>query len=199
MTRREFADVVTKEGLEPAEGHASGIRSVPPLEGGAPFDVVAERLPPRIDTMKELVARYRDPGPDPSVDNRLKVMNEGRQATLWDGLIDPDAPDFAGSKINLAVGKIHAEYVRWNKHRGARLVFRDLSTPRPGSRDSGTAPRAGKGKGVLVEDDDDDADYAPGSADKDSLLAERLSSGSGVSVYEVMKTKLTELGIPPRR
>ncbi|MDR1037071.1 MAG: hypothetical protein LBT40_11020 [Deltaproteobacteria bacterium] len=51
------------------------------------------------------MARYRDPGPDPSVDNRLKVINDGRQEALWDGLIDPAPPDFAGSRISLAVAE----------------------------------------------------------------------------------------------
>lgn len=61
--------------------------------------------------------------------NALSVTNEARKAGLDYRLINPSAPDFKGSKINLAVAEILRIHKAWKKDKGAQLVFCDLSVP----------------------------------------------------------------------
>ena len=59
----------------------------------------------------------------------LKATGDARKASLDYRLVDPSAPDFAGSKINRAVDNIVRAW-RENSHRkGTQLVFCDLSVP----------------------------------------------------------------------
>ncbi len=62
--------------------------------------------------------------------NALSITNEARKAGLDFRLIDPAAPDFKGSKINIAVGEIVRIHKDWTADRGAQLVFCDLSVPK---------------------------------------------------------------------
>jgi len=61
--------------------------------------------------------------------NALSLTGEANKAGLDYRLINPSAPDFAGSKINLAIGKMLEVYHQWNADKGAQLVFCDLSIP----------------------------------------------------------------------
>ena len=67
---------------------------------------------------------------EPSVDNMLKITNDGRKLALDQRLIDPMLPDDPASKLNACVENV---YRIWEKHadtRAAQLVFCDLSTPK---------------------------------------------------------------------
>lgn len=66
---------------------------------------------------------------DPSIDNHLKATGDARKASLDYRLVDPDAPDFAGSKINRAVTDIADIWEANTYRRGTQLVFADLSVP----------------------------------------------------------------------
>ena len=61
--------------------------------------------------------------------NALSLTGEANKAGLDYRLIDPAAPDFAGSKINLAVDNIIRVYKQWDADKGTQLVFCDLSIP----------------------------------------------------------------------
>lgn len=61
--------------------------------------------------------------------NALSITNEARKAGLDFRLIDPGAPDFAGSKINLAMANALRIHKDWTADRGAQLIFCDLSVP----------------------------------------------------------------------
>lgn len=61
--------------------------------------------------------------------NALSITNEARKAGLDFRLIDPSAPDFEGSKINLAVANALRIHKDWAADRGAQLIFCDLSVP----------------------------------------------------------------------
>lgn len=61
--------------------------------------------------------------------NALSLTGEANKAGLDYRLIDPAAPDFEGSKINLAVGNMVRVYKQWNADKGTQLVFCDLSIP----------------------------------------------------------------------
>lgn len=61
--------------------------------------------------------------------NALSLTGEANKAGLDYRLIDPSAPDFPGSKINLAVDNLLRIYHQWSKDKGAQLVFCDMSIP----------------------------------------------------------------------
>ncbi len=79
--------------------------------------------------------------------NALSVTNEARKAGLDYRLVDPAAPDFEGSKINLAAAEIARIHTEWSADRGTQLVFCDLSTPK-----SARAAAATKEKPAYVRD-----------------------------------------------
>jgi hypothetical protein len=61
--------------------------------------------------------------------NALSLTGLASKAGLDYRLINPAAPDFDGSKINIAVGKIVGVYKQRSADRGTQLVFCDLSVP----------------------------------------------------------------------
>ncbi|QOJ19473.1 MAG: PLxRFG domain-containing protein [Gammaproteobacteria bacterium] len=61
--------------------------------------------------------------------NALSLTGEANKAGLDYRLINPSAPDFKGSKINLAVDNMMRIYKQWQSDRGTQLVFCDLSVP----------------------------------------------------------------------
>lgn len=61
--------------------------------------------------------------------NALSLTGQANKAGLDYRLIDPGAPDFPGSKINLAVERMLALYRQWDADKGTQLVFCDLSVP----------------------------------------------------------------------
>lgn len=61
--------------------------------------------------------------------NALSLTGEANKAGLDYRLVNPSAPDFEGSKINLAVGRMMEIYKKWAKDLGTQLVFCDLSIP----------------------------------------------------------------------
>ena len=61
--------------------------------------------------------------------NALSLTGAANKAGLDYRLVDPAAPDFAGSKINLAIDNMMDEYRRWADDKGAQLIFCDLSVP----------------------------------------------------------------------
>lgn len=61
--------------------------------------------------------------------NALSLTGEANKLGLDYRLIDPSAPDFAGSKINLAVDNMLRIYHQWEADKGTQLVFCDLSVP----------------------------------------------------------------------
>lgn len=61
--------------------------------------------------------------------NALSLTGQANKAGLDYRLIDPTAPDFPGSKINLAVDRMLATYKKWDKDKGTQLIFCDLSVP----------------------------------------------------------------------
>ena len=61
--------------------------------------------------------------------NALSLTGEANKAGLDYRLIDPEAEDFAGSKINLAVRNMLNVYQQWESDKGTQLVFCDMSIP----------------------------------------------------------------------
>ena len=61
--------------------------------------------------------------------NALSLTGEANKAGLDYRMIDPSAPDFPGSKINLAVDEMKRIYDASSGDKGTQLVFCDLSIP----------------------------------------------------------------------
>lgn len=67
---------------------------------------------------------------DASVDNMLKITNDGRKLALDQRMLNPMLPDFEGSKINACVDNIFQIWQDNTDKKSAQLVFCDLSTPK---------------------------------------------------------------------
>ena len=104
---RTFADVVTKNDLDEQAKQAGERPLTPPVAGGKPFNDVVERSADQAEYMQKIIHRMENLPFDPRIDNPLKVTNDARKAGLDYRLIDPDADDHPGSKINAAVERIH--------------------------------------------------------------------------------------------
>jgi len=67
---------------------------------------------------------------DPTIDNMLRITNDGRKLALDQRLIDEMLPDFDGSKINACADNIFDIWKKYEQEKMAQLVFCDLSTPK---------------------------------------------------------------------
>ena len=67
---------------------------------------------------------------DSSVDNMLKITNDGRKLALDQRLINPLLPDFEGSKLNACVDAMFETWEKGKEKRSTQLFFCDLSTPK---------------------------------------------------------------------
>ena len=81
----------------------------------------------------ERAEKVRNNQVDASVDNMLKITNDGRKLALDQRMINPLLPDFEGSKINACIDNIFMIWQENADKKSAQLVFCDLSTPKPGA------------------------------------------------------------------
>lgn len=85
------------------------------------------------DMVKELGERadcIRNGSVDASIDNMLKITNEGRKLALEQRLINPLLPEFEGSKVNICSNNIYKIWEENKEKKSTQLVFCDLSTPK---------------------------------------------------------------------
>lgn len=73
--------------------------------------------------------------------NALSLTGQANKAGLDYRLVDPTAPDFAGSKINMAVDRMMATYHKWEADKGTQLIFCDLSVPKSARSGFGSKER----------------------------------------------------------
>ena len=69
-------------------------------------------------------------GVDSSIDNMLKVTNDGRKLALDQRLINPMLPENLDSKANACVAKTFAIWEETAAARLTQVIFCDLSTPK---------------------------------------------------------------------
>lgn len=208
---RTFADVVTKIDLDNHAREHGERPLTPPVKGGKPRNVIVERSDQQAWFMGIQQTKMGDDGrpivrgdgsevrdwnegsiiwrmenlpKDPSLDNPLKITNEARKAGLDFRLIEPDAADFEGSKVNHALAEIFDIWQRWDERQGTQLVFCDLSTPKGGR----SAPVRAAGAGV--------EEVATEGEEPVLSMDELLSAGGRFSVYDDIKRKLIERGVP---
>ena len=94
---------------------------------------VIKPSPMQEDMIKSLADRaeeIRAGNVDPSVDNMLKITNDGRKLALDMRLVNPLAPDSDTSKTSICAQNVFSIWERTQEQRSAQLVFCDLSTPK---------------------------------------------------------------------
>ena len=93
---------------------------------------VIKPSPMQQDMIKSLADRaeeIRAGNVDPSIDNMLKITNDGRKLALDMRLINPLAPDTENSKTSICARNVYSIWERTQEQKSAQLVFCDLSTP----------------------------------------------------------------------
>ena len=83
-----------------------------------------------VESLGERAERIRGGGVSASVDNMLKVTNDGRKLALDQRMIDPLLPDEDGSKVNACVGEVYRIWSETAEQKSSQLLFCDLSTPK---------------------------------------------------------------------
>lgn len=134
---RSFQDSVTRADLEVSLPRViGGERNLNILEASEDVEGFMAELQERVDAIKRGAV-------DPSEDNVLKVVHEGRMAALDPRLMGFEAPGDGGRPAEVAdqIARIHAETAQ-NTYTtdtgdpspvagGLQIVFADLSTPKP--------------------------------------------------------------------
>ena len=83
-----------------------------------------------VTSLAERAEQVRGGGVDSSVDNMLKITNDGRKLALDQRMLNDMLPDFEGSKINACVDNIYRIWKENADKKSAQLVFCDLTTPK---------------------------------------------------------------------
>lgn len=84
-----------------------------------------------VKSLAERADAVRNGDIDPSVDNMLKITNDGRKLALDQRLINPNMPDVPVSKANVCAQKAYEIWEKTKAQRSAQIIFCDLSTPKP--------------------------------------------------------------------
>jgi N12 class adenine-specific DNA methylase len=147
----------------PGEAYPRAL-AVYPTREDAQMGIVEAALTPKIDLNPESIlgrfARIRElTRQTKGRVNALSLTGQANKAGLDYRLIDPAAPDFRGSKINLALERMLALYRQWDADKGTQLVFCDLSVPNTARRSAATKPQR-----VYVREDDGSLAHASGTA-----------------------------------
>ena len=118
---KEVADIQTAETLN---------LSTPEFEN---INVVVKPSEIQEDMVTELgerADRIRSGSIDASVDNMLKITNEGRKLALEQRLMNPLLPDSDSSKVNSCCENVYKIWSENSDKKSTQLVFCDLSTPK---------------------------------------------------------------------
>ena len=83
-----------------------------------------------VASLAERAEKVRGGAVDSSVDNMLKITNDGRKLALDQRMLNDMLPDFEDSKINACVDNIYRIWTETADKKSAQLVFGDLSTPK---------------------------------------------------------------------
>lgn len=86
-----------------------------------------------VSSLAERAEKVRNGMVEPTVDNMLKITNDGRKLALDQRLVNEMLPDDENSKVNVCVENIHRIWKESQEQRLTQLVFCDLSTPKEGA------------------------------------------------------------------
>ncbi len=118
---KEVADIKTADMLDlpVPEAHFHNVAVKP-----------SEMQKEMVASLAERAEKVRGGGVDSSVDNMLKITNDGRKLALDQRMLNDMLPDFEDSKINACVDNIYRIWGGTADKKSAQLVFCDLSTPK---------------------------------------------------------------------
>lgn len=118
---KEVADIKTADMLDlpVPEAHFHNVAVKP-----------SEMQKEMVASLAERAEKVRGGGVDSSVDNMLKITNDGRKLALDQRMLNDMLPDFEDSKINACVDNIYRIWEETADKKSAQLVFCDLSTPK---------------------------------------------------------------------
>ena len=83
-----------------------------------------------VESLAERAERVRNRMVDSSVDNMLKITNDGRKLALDQRLMNDMLPDDPNSKASVCVEKAFEIWEKTTDKKSAQLIFCDLSTPK---------------------------------------------------------------------
>jgi len=166
-----FADVVNHERFLELNPHIK----LPKIATGQRILISAQPSEEIMDYIEELDDRceaIKAGHVDPSEDNFLKVVNDGRLVALYPPL--RGLMDYKDSRINLAINNIFDIWKKYEKDRLTQLAFLDLSVPKGKSKEQEEADIDEEAEDVVFEDLEEDQQ----------------------TVYEVIRRKLLAKGVP---
>jgi N12 class adenine-specific DNA methylase len=136
--------------------------------------------------VQSLAARadaFRNGRVDPSVDNMLRVVGDGRKAALDIRLVVPNAPRPRHSKIGVLVANVAQLYHAYTPLAGTQLVFCDLATPKGAGKGEDEPPTR------FAEDEDEQSE---GVSEVETAEERWLSN----FVYYEIRDGLVARGVP---
>ena len=83
-----------------------------------------------VKNLADRAEAVRSGGVDNSIDNMLKITNDGRKIALDQRMIDASAGDYENSKVEACAENAYAIYEKTRDQRSAQVIFCDLSTPK---------------------------------------------------------------------
>jgi len=139
-----------------------------------------------VKALSERASKVHSGAVSPDVDNMLKITSDGRKLGLDQRIINPMLPDEETTKVNQCVANILQYWRDGEEDKLTQLVFCDISTPK-------TAPSQRAAKA------------SPGTLDNpeiralESAIPLEESSGTPFTVYEDVRQKLIDAGMPPEQ
>jgi N12 class adenine-specific DNA methylase len=170
---RLFADVKLAEDLK---------LPVPKLLGGKPAAIVSRASMKLKTYIKSLLKRAQElSGKDPSEDNWLKIVGDGRHAALDIRFVDSDPTADPEAKVAQAANRIAEIWEETREHRGTQLVFSDLGTPKEEQK---KAPKPKLDEDGLEEEEGEGFELTP------------RGGVAGFNIYSALKAELAARGVP---
>ena len=118
---KEIADIKTSDQLK---------LPVPEAEYETVVLKPTEQQKEIVESLGERAEVVRNGGVDASVDNMLKITNDGRKLALDQRLVNELLPDNPESKISVCTEKSYEIWKDTAAQKSAQLIFCDLSTPK---------------------------------------------------------------------
>jgi len=193
---KQYADGVTNDDIKKAYKEQTGKEfPIPGIKGGQRQNVVVDRSDDQAAYFADIVQRadaVEKKDVEPEEDNMLKITTDARKAALDIRLVDPGASDHPGSKTHVAADRIRDIWEKWSADKGTQLVFLDLSIPLSASKREQASIIDLINK---ADAGDEEAQLALDKLNPDDLVAAE-SAKSGFSVYDDLRSKLIDRGIP---
>ena len=139
-----------------------------------------------VKALSERASKVHSGAVSPDVDNMLKITSDGRKLGLDQRIINPMLPDEETTKVNQCVANILQYWRNGEADKLTQLVFCDISTPK-------TAPsqRAAKASPGTLD--------SPEIRALESAIPLEESSDTPFTVYEDVRQKLIDAGMPPEQ